>query len=345
MKKTFSPSFESFYKRIIEILEEARDKVYRTANTEMVQAYWSIGQMIVEEEQKGSDRAEYGQSLLVILSTRLTSDYGKGFDESNLRNMRKFYLVYRKRDALRPELAWTHYRILMRIEKDDARKFYLKESVAGNWSTRQLERQVNSHYFERILMTKEDSRSLVKQEADCKKEQMQPAHIIKDPYVLEFLNLKSNTTFYESELEQALIDKLQEFLLELGKGFSFVSRQYRISADTKHFYVDLVFFNYILKCFLLIDLKTGELTHQDIGQMDFYVRYFEDQVKQETDNPTIGLILSAESNRTIVKYSLLKESKQIFASKYKLYLPSEKELKKELTRERKMIEQEKKYRE
>jgi len=341
MKKTFSPSFERFYNRVTKILEVARDKVYQTANTEMVQAYWSIGQMIVEEEQKGSDRAEYGQSLLVILSTRLTSDYGKGFDESNLRNMRKFYLVYRKRDALRPELAWTHYRILMRIEKDDARKFYLKESVVGNWSTRQLERQVNSHYFERILMTKEDSRSLVKQEADSKKEQMQPAHIIKDPYVLEFLNLKSNTTFYESELEQALIDKLQEFLLELGKGFSFVSRQYRISADTKHFYVDLVFYNYILQCFLLIDLKTGELTHQDIGQMDFYVRYFEDQVKQETDNPTIGLILSAESNRTIVKYSLLKESKQIFASKYKLYLPSEKELKKELTRERKMIEQEK----
>jgi len=169
---------------------------------------------------------------------------------------------------------------------------------------------------------------------------MEPAHIIKDPYVLEFLNLKSNTTFYESELEQALIDKLQEFLLELGKGFSFVGRQYRISADTKHFYVDLVFYNYILKCFLLIDLKTGELTHQDIGQMDFYVRFFEGQIRQDNDNPTIGLILCAENNRTIVKYSLLKDSKQIFASKYKLYLPTEKELKKEITRERKMIEQE-----
>ena len=197
----------------------------------------------------------------------------------------------------------------MRLEREDARAFYLQESVDGNWSTRQLERQVSSHYFERMVMTQKDYRSLVKQEADSKKEQMEPAHIIKDPYVLEFLNLKSNTSFYESELEQALIDKLREFLLELGKGFSFVSRQYRISAGTKHFYVDLVFYNYILKCFLLIDLKTGELTHQDIGQVDFYVRYFEDQVRQETDNPTIGLILCAESNRTIVKYSLLKDSK------------------------------------
>ncbi len=310
----------------------------------MVQAYWEIGQAIVEGEQSGEGRAEYGKHLLAELSGRLTANYGRGFDESNLRNMRKFYITYPKRDALRPELSWTHYRILMRVEKDNARNFYLQEAVECNWSTRQLERQVNSLYFERILMTRKEDKLLVKKEAEDKKEEMKPAHIIKDPYVLEFLNLKSNTAFYESELEQALIDKLQEFLLELGKGFSFVSRQYRISADTKHFYVDLVFYNYILKCFLLIDLKTGELTHQDIGQMDFYVRYFEDQVRQETDNPSIGLILCTKSNRTIVKYSLLKESKQIFASRYKLYLPSEKELKEELTRERKMIEQEKKLR-
>ena len=344
MSKTLSLSFESFYEKIKEILETARTRVYYAANTEMVMAYWDIGYTIVEEEQKGKDRAEYGKGLIPNLSEQLTKDYGKGFDESNLRNMRKFYLVYQNRDALRPELSWTHYRILMRIEKDAARYFYMQESIEGNWSTRQLERQVSSHYFERMLMTQEDSRALVKKEAESGKEQMQPAHIIKDPYVLEFLNLKSNTVFYESELEQALIDKLQEFLLELGKGFTFVRRQYHISADTKHFYVDLVFYNYILKCFLLIDLKTGELTHQDIGQMDFYVRYFEDQVRQESDNPTIGLILCAESNKTVVKYSLLQDSKQIFASRYKLYLPSDKELKEELTRERKMIEQEKKLR-
>ncbi len=344
MSKTLSPSFESFYDRIKEILETARNRVYRVANFEMVQAYWEIGQTIVEGEQSGEGRAEYGKHLLAELSGRLTADYGRGFDESNLRNMRKFYITYPKRDALRPELSWTHYRILMRVEKNNARNFYLQEAVECNWSTRQLERQVNSLYFERMIMTRKEGKLLVKKEAEDKKEEMKPAHIIKDPYVLEFLNLKSNTAFYESELEQALINKLQEFLLELGKGFSFVSRQYRITVDTKHFYVDLVFYNYILKCFLLIDLKTGELTHQDIGQMDFYVRYFEDQIRQETDNPTIGLILCTKSNRTIVKYSLLKDSKQIFASRYKLYLPSDKELKEELTRERKMIEQEKKLR-
>ncbi len=214
MKKKASQSFESFYNKVKSILDEARANVYRVANTKMVQAYWGIGQMIVEEEQKGSNRAEYGQSLLSVLSEKLASDYGKGFDESNLRNMRKFYLVYQKHDALRPELSWTHYRILMRLEREDAREFYLQESLEGNWSTRQLDRQIISHYFERMLMTQKDSRSRVKREADSKKEQMEPSHIIKDPYVLEFLNLKLNTTFYESELEQALIDKLQEFLLE-----------------------------------------------------------------------------------------------------------------------------------
>jgi len=341
MKKALTPSFENFYDRIREILESARNRSYRAVNFEMVQAYWDIGRTIVEEEQNGGSRADYGTGLLLSLSDRLTVDYGKGFDESNLRNMRMFYLRYQKRDALRPELSWTHYRILMRVEEDPAREFYLQECVEGNWSTRQLERQINSLYFERILMSSKKGRPLVKKEADGKKEVMQPAHIIKDPYVLEFLNLNPNVSFYEREIEQALIDKLQGFLLELGKGFSFVSRQYRISAEDSHFYVDLVFYNYILKCFLLIDLKTGELTHQDIGQMDFYVRYFENQVRQESDNPTIGLILCTKKSKTIVKYSLLSENKQIFASKYKLYLPSVKELQQEITRERQVIEQEK----
>ena len=244
-------------------------------------------------------------------------------------------------NALRSELSWTHYRILIRVDREQAREFYLQECIEGNWSTRQLERQINSLYFDRILMSSKKGRSLVKKEADDKKEVMQPEHIIKDPYVLEFLKLNPNVNFYEKQIEQALIDKLQGFLLELGKGFSFVSRQYRISAEDSHFYVDLVFYNYILKCFLLIDLKTGELTHQDIGQMDFYVRYFEDQVRQESDNPTIGLILCTKKSKTIVRYSLLSESKQIFASKYKLYLPTEKELQQEITRERQVIEQEK----
>ncbi|MGB8489457.1 MAG: PDDEXK nuclease domain-containing protein [Bacteroidales bacterium] len=341
MKKALTPSFENFYDKIKEILESARNRSYRAVNFEMVQAYWEIGHTIVEEEQNGGSRADYGTRLLLSLSNRLTVDYGKGFDESNLRNMRMFYLRYQKRDALRPELSWTHYRILMRVEEDPAREFYLQECVEGNWSTRQLERQINSLYFERILMSSKKGRPLVRKEADDKKEVMQPEHIIKDPYVLEFLKLNPNMSFYEREIEQALIDKLQAFLLELGKGFSFVSRQYRISAEDSHFYVDLVFYNYILKCFLLIDLKTGELTHQDIGQKDFYVRYFEDQVRQQSDNPTIGLILCTKKSKTIVKYSLLSESKQIFASKYKLYLPTVKELQQEITRERQMIEQEK----
>lgn len=327
MKKPKDASIEKLYNNVKIILEEARKNVYQSANSEMVNAYWCIGKMIVKEEQKGSKRAAYGENLLAILSKMLTSDYGKGFDESNLRNMRKFFLVYQKRDAVSPELSWTHYRILMRIKKQDAREFYLQEAVLGNWSTRQLERQLNSHYYDRMLMTQKEKRFLVKKEADSKVEQIEPNHLIKDPYVLEFLNLKSNSTYFENELEQALINKLQEFMLELGKGFCFVNQQFRISVDTKHFYVDLVFYNYILKCFLLIDLKTGELSHQDIGQMDFYVRYFEDQIKLENDNPTIGLILCSESNQTIIKYSLLNESQHIFASKYKLYLPSEKELK------------------
>ena len=227
----------------------------------------------------------------------------------------------------------------MRVEKDYARQFYMEEAIAGNWSTRSLERQINTLYYERMLASGNEHRSLVKAEADAKTETAQPRDIIKDPYVLEFLELTPNRKFYEQELEQSLIDKLQEFLLELGKGFSFVKRQYRISSQTgKHFYADLVFYNYILKCFLIIDLKTDELTYQDIGQMDLYVRYFEENVKQKNDNPTIGLILCTEKDQTIVKYSLLNESKQIFASKYKTYLPTEEELRIELERERHQIE-------
>jgi predicted nuclease of restriction endonuclease-like (RecB) superfamily len=345
MNKAVSSSFSKFYDKIKEVLKSARNNVYRRVNTEMVVAYWTIGRTIVEEEQKGFDRADYGTLLVETLSIRLTSEFGRGFDKTNLWNMIKFYKTFPILDAVRRELSWTHYRLLIRIEKDDARKFYLQAATEGNWSTRQLERQINSLYYERLLMSSKGGKHLIKKEAEDKKEEMEPGHFIKDPYILEFLNLRSNTNFYESELERALIGKLQDLLLELGNGFSFVSRQYKISTETKHFYVDLVFYNYILKCFLLIDLKTGELTHQDIGQIDLYVRYFEEQIKQEGDNPTIGLILCAEKDRTIVKYSILNDNKQIFASKYKLYLPEEKALIEEMNRERKQIEIEKRLRE
>jgi predicted nuclease of restriction endonuclease-like (RecB) superfamily len=333
------PAIDTAYLSIKGILEKARSTAYRAVNVAMVQAYWEIGRIIVEEEQKGAERAEYGKGLIKELSRRLTKDYGRGFDESNLRNMRLFYQTFPNCDALRHELSWTHYRLLLRIEKEEARNFYMLESVKNNWSTRELERQINSLLYERLALSKDKQKVL---ELSTKGQVIQESQdIIKDPYVLEFLDLNESRKFLEKYLEHALIDELQAFLLELGKGFSFVARQGRITVEGDHYYIDLVFYNYILKCFVLIDLKVGKLTHQDIGQMDFYVRYFEKEEKLEGDNPTIGLILCSDKNETMVRYTLLEDSKQIFASKYKLYLPTEEELKAELERERRVLEMEK----
>lgn len=329
---------DHLFKRIQEILENARRKVYRTANTEMLRAYWNVGREIIVEEQKGQDRAKYGRGLIRDLSIRLTKEYGRGFNETNLKYMRQFYLTFKKRHALRDELSWTHYRLLLKVEREDAREFYLKEAITGNWSTRQLERQINSLYFDRLLIST-DKKGL-KLDTDDGKEVIQPGNLIKDPFVLEFLDVNESKKLTESDLESALINKLEHFILELGNGFSFVGRQYRITTGNDHFYIDLVFYNYILKCFLIIDIKTDKLTHKDIGQMDFYVRFFEDQLKQPGDNPSIGLILCTKKNKTIVKYSLLNESKQIFASKYQLYLPSVEQLEQEIQREREQLEQE-----
>jgi predicted nuclease of restriction endonuclease-like (RecB) superfamily len=336
-----SISINTLYDTICQIIEEAQNAVYRTANFTMVQAYWNIGRTIVEEEQSGRQRAEYGAELITQLSKKLTKKHGKSFSERNLWYIKQFYQKWTNMNALRSELSWTHYRLLLRVENDQARQFYMQETIECNWSTRTLERQIGNLYYDRMLMS--NNSQTVKAEAVEKQVHQQPQDIIKDPYVLDFLGLKDNTDFRENELEQAIIDKLQEFLLELGKGFSFVRRQYRLTTETgKHFYADLVFYNYILKCFLVIDLKAEPLTHQDIGQMDMYIRYFEDKVRQENDNPTIGLILCTEKDKTIVKYSLLNDSKQIFASKYMTYMPTEQELKKEIERERLQIEQEKK---
>lgn len=356
MKKQLA--VESIYNRVREILETARSSAYRAVNFAMVQAYWHIGMVIVEEEQRGKTKADYGEHLIKELSERLTNEFGRGFDSRNLWFMRSFYLSFEimnavrsqsaslskqkshaLRDelpAVRPELSWTHYRLLLKVNKPDVRSFYIEECIAGNWSTRQLERQINSFYYERLLSSR--AKKPVKKEIQKLEPPLKPEDIIKDPYVLEFLNVQENIRFLEKDLECALLGKLQEFLLELGKGFSFVGRQRRISADGDNFYIDLVFYNYLLKCFVLIDLKIGKLTHQDIGQMDFYVRYYENEIRTETDNPTIGLILCAEKNETVVKYSFLNENKRLFASKYKLYLPTEKELKEELEREKRMLE-------
>ncbi|MCB2299487.1 PDDEXK nuclease domain-containing protein [Clostridium tagluense] len=325
----------NFYESVKNILEEARTKAYSSINSYMLKAYWNIGRMIVEE-QSGTDRAEYGQYILKELSKKLTKDYGKGFDYSNLTRMRKLYLSFTNIDALRQQLSWTHYRLLMKVEDATKRDFYIAECIKSNWSTRQLERQINSFYYERLLSSQD--KNLVRSEILETEIGLKSNDIIKDPYVLEFLDLKENINFLEKDLEQGLMNNLQEFLLELGKGFAFVARQKRITADGDHFYIDLVFYNYLLKCFVLIDLKIGKLTHENIGQMDFYVRYYEKEVKGDDDNPTIGIILCSEKNETIVKYSILEESKQIFASKYMLYMPTEEELKREINKDREILE-------
>lgn len=324
-----------FYEGIKDILKSARNKVYQTANFAMVEAYWQIGKSIIEE-QGGDERAEYGAGLLRELSKQMTEDFGKGFTVANLKNMRQFYLTFSNGYALRSELSWTHYRLLMRVGNDTARQFYLDEAVKSQWSTRQLERQINSFFYERLLSSK--NKDAVAQEIQTLEPGKTPEDIIRDPYVLEFLGLSPNDDFYESDLEQALITHLQKFLLELGRGFSFVARQKRITFDGRHFRIDLVFYNYILKCFVLIDLKIGDLTHQDLGQMQMYVHYYERELMNEGDNPPIGIVLCADKSDAVVRYTLPEDETQVFASKYKLYLPTEEELLAELKQEYRALE-------
>ena len=328
----------AFYKEIRNILLKARKQAYSAVNTAMVEAYWSIGKRIVEEEQQGEKRAEYGANLIKNLSIALGDEFGKGFSVANLWNFRQFYLTFKddkKLYTLCRELSWSHIRLIMRIDNMKAREYYLTETKSQGWSVRRLERNINSLYYERLLssVNTEDNLPLASKSGRDNIEDF-----IKDPYVLEFLDLPEMSGFKESELEKAIIDNLQAFLLEIGKGFSFVARQFRISSETRHFYIDLVFYNYLLKCFVLIDLKTGKLTHQDIGQMDMYVRMFDDLKRGKDDNPTIGLVLCRDKDETIAKYSVLKENRQLFASKYRLVLPTEEELKAELEREIRLIE-------
>jgi len=269
--------------------------------------------------------------LIKALSEQMTADFGKGFTVANLKNMRQFYLTFQNSYALRSELSWTHYRLLMRVENETARQFYMDECVKSAWSTRQLERQINSFFYERLLSSQ--NKAAVSDEIQTLAPAKTPEDIIRDPYVLEFLGLEPNVSFFENDLEQALIEHLQKFLLELGRGFSFVARQKRFTFDGRHFYIDLVFYNYILKCFVLIDLKLGDLTHQDLGQMQMYVNYYTREMMNEGDSPPIGIVLCADKSDTVVKYTLSEENTQIFASKYKLYLPTEDELRRELQRE------------
>jgi predicted nuclease of restriction endonuclease-like (RecB) superfamily len=364
---------DSLLQRIIQILEAARAQVARSVNTAAVTANWLIGYELVEAIQQGEHRASYGQALIARLAEQLTARYGRGYSAANLRDFRQFYVTYADRihhplggnlpkpihhplggessalapamasllvdtkaPAFDPRVSWTHYRTLMRVSAPMARDFYEQECAHANWSRRDLERQINSLYYERLLASSDKAGMLAEVSADA--DVMRPIDVLKDPYVLEFLDLPDTPRLRESQLEDAIITRLQQFLLELGRGFSFVARQQRLSFDGKDFFVDLVFYNYLLKCFVLVDLKIGELTHQDIGQMDGYVRMYEEQRRVEGDNPTIGLILCSEKNEAVARYSILKDSQQIFASRYRLTLPSEEELQRELRRERALIE-------
>jgi predicted nuclease of restriction endonuclease-like (RecB) superfamily len=328
---------EQVYERVRAILQEARGRAWQAVNTAMVVAYWEIGRVIVEEEQGGTQRADYGRRLILDLSQRLTADFGKGFDRTNLQHMRAFYQAYPNRDALRRELSWTHYRLLLRVEKPEARAFYEAEAVNARWSTRELERQIHSLLFERLALSRD--RAGVLALAQKGHEIQQPTDLIKDPYVLEFAGLRQDVSFRESDLEQGLIDKLQQFLLELGKGFAFMARQQRLTLDGRHFFVDLVFYNRLMRCFVLLDLKAGELTHQDLGQMQMYVNYYQREVTAADENPPLGIVLCTDKSEAVVRYTLPEGNTQIFASRYKLYLPSEEELAAELQRERQAIEQ------
>jgi len=301
----------------------------------MVDAYWQVGREIVEDEQGGRGRADYGKRILEGLSARLTGEFGKGYDPSNLRNMRSFFLTYPIRDAVRHELSWTHYRLLLRVENPDARAFYEAEAVNARWSTRELERQINSLLFERLALSRDKAGVIALSRKGH--EITRPSDLVKDPLVLEFTGLRQDERFRESDLEQALIAKLQHFLLELGKGFAFMGRQQRITLDGEHFFIDLVFYNRLTRSFVLLDLKVGKLTHQDLGQMQMYVNYYQRELTAPDENPPIGIVPCSHKSEAVVRYTLPEGNTQIFASRYKLHLPTEEELSEELL-ERHQIE-------
>ena len=318
----------NIYQEIKELLYSAKNRVYQTINTTMTETYFQIGKRIVEEEQGGETRAEYGSALLKNLSSELIKEFGKGYSEQNLKNMRQFFLIYQKRLTVSSEfkLSWSHYIFLTRIENIDERNFYEIESIENSWSLRELKRQFDSGLFERLKLSSDKQKV---KELSLNGQVIQTAQdLIKDPYILEFVGLPELSSYSESELEQKLIDKLEHFLLELGKGFTFVARQKRITIDEKHFKVDLVFYNRLLKSFVVIDLKIGELKHQDIGQMMMYVNYFDRFEKTDDENSTIGIILCKDKSKALVELTLPKDNNQIYASKYLTILPNKEEFKK-----------------
>ena len=329
----------NYINEIKKILKNARQKAYTAVNSAMVEAYWEIGRRIVEEEQNGKERAEYGKEILQNLSKELTEEFGKGYSYRTLREIRQFYLMFsdfEKWRTVSAKLTWSHFQKVLRVSDEKARIFYLTEAAENMWSVRTLDRNISTLYYNRIVASID--KKMVEDEMKEKIKSLQTEEFIKNPVVLEFLDLPTNMSYTESQLEKALTDDIQKFMMELGKGFAFVERQQHIRTENSDFYIDLVFYNYILKCFVIVELKTEKLTHQDIGQLDMYVRMYDDLKKQENDNPTIGLLLCTETDRTIIKYSVLNDNKNLFASKYVNYLPSEEELINEIERQKTLFE-------
>ena len=329
----------NYINEIKTILKNARQKAYTAVNSAMVEAYWKIGRRIVEEEQNGKERAEYGKEILQNLSKELTEEFGKGYSYRTLREIRQFYLMFsdfEKWRTVSAKLTWSHFQKVLRVSDEKARIFYLTEAAENMWSVRTLDRNISTLYYNRIVASID--KKTVENEMKEKTKKLQAKEFIKNPVVLEFLDLPTNMSYTENELEKALTDDIQKFMMELGKGFAFVERQQHIRTENSDFYIDLVFYNYILKCFVIVELKTGKLTHQDIGQLDMYVRMYDDLKKQENDNPTIGLLLCTDTDSTVIKYSVLNDNKNLFASKYVNYLPSEEELINEIERQKILFE-------
>lgn len=331
---------KDFLNQIKSIIAEAQQNALRAVDFQRVLMYWNLGKTIFEEEQQGKERAEYGTYLIKNLSKELEPDYGTSFSVRQLERCRQFYKEFPIASALRTQFSWTHYKLLLPLENTGKREYYIAEAAKNNWNARQLGRQINSHLYERLLLSSDKERVLEVARGQQRPEK--PADILKDPMYLEFLGLKRKAAYYEKDLEQAIITHLQEFLLEAGNGFAFVARQQRIHLDGDDFFADLVFYNRLLRCFVIIELKTHKLTHQDLGQLQMYVNYYDRTQKLADENPTIGILLSADKNNAVVKFTLPEDNKTILSSQYKLYLPTEKELKQELTNEMKEFREQKK---
>lgn len=329
--ENINPIFEE----IRDLINNSRNRVYSTVNTEMLNLYWNIGKIIMEIQQ-GNERASYGDSVLNKLSQKLTAEFGKGFSKRNLERMRKFYICFPIATTVSTQLSWSHYLELIKIEEEPKRNFYVQEAINSRWSVRELQRQKNSLLYERLALSQNKEKVL--ELAEKGQIIKSGKDLVKDPFVLEFLDIKENTEYLEADLEKNILEHLKEFLLELGKGFSFVGSQVRLTLEEDHFYPDLVFYNRLVKCFVIVDLKIGKVTHQDIGQMQMYVNYYDREIKNKDENPTVGILLCTDRNKTVVKYTLPQDNKSVFASEYKLHLPTEKELIEAVEEEKKNLE-------